>query len=113
MGTYKIHFHLAIQGSPIVMKLPTRSSYAVSGVCARESVHPDSWVDFQPILCASICAAIFNLMRWKERPADNTKNPVDGHGVPVPHFGGSAVKWYAWKYLAAETRRPMESRFRK
>ena len=34
-------------------------------------------------------------------PADLSSNPVDGHDVPIPHFG-VVLQWEKWEALAAK-----------
>jgi hypothetical protein len=34
-------------------------------------------------------------------PAVDVSNAVDGHAVPVPHFG-VVLEWHAWQHLAAK-----------
>ena len=38
-----------------------------------------------------------------EEAKDNHHNPVDGHDVPVPHFG-VVLPWETWEQLAADLR---------
>ena len=46
------------------------------------------------------------VIHWKPRPAaqeDHHTNPVDGHDVPVPHFG-VVLEWDEWHALEARLR---------
>ncbi|MBK2126336.1 VOC family protein [Fangia hongkongensis] len=52
-----------------------------------------SWVDFDFFGHQ----VVFHLDNTKTHQA--IKNPVDGHGVPVPHFG-VVLEWSQWEHLA-------------
>jgi len=54
----------------------------------------DSWIDFD-LYGHQIVAHLDS-----GRRAAEASNPVDGHDVPVPHFG-VVLEWAAWHALAA------------
>jgi len=83
-------FHLAI---PVANLEVCRTFYRDTLQC-KEGRSSESWVDFnffghQLVLHQKEGANI-------ERPITN---PVDGHDVPVPHFG-VVLEWNTWHQLA-------------
>jgi extradiol dioxygenase family protein len=86
-------FHLAI---PVHDLGAARSFYGQLLGCAEGRSAPE-WVDFDFYghqLVAHLDAA---------RPTRVHHNRVDGHEVPVPHFG-IVLEWSAWQQLAAHLR---------
>jgi len=84
-------FHLAI---PVTDLSKCRSFYRDVLGCS-EGRSADHWVDFN----------FFGhqlVIHQKPDSADSNKrisNPVDGHDVPVPHFG-VVLKWEEWNKLS-------------
>jgi extradiol dioxygenase family protein len=86
-------FHLAI---PVHDLAAARAFYGRMLGCPEGRSDP-SWVDFDFFghqLVAHLAPG---------RPAAAHHNPVDGHEVPVPHFG-IVLEWNAWHELAARLR---------
>ena len=87
-------FHLAF---PVHDLDAARGFYGgLLGCTEGRSTH--SWVDFDFFghqLVAHLDASA--------RPHVHTTNPVDGHDVPVPHFG-VVLAWDAWHALVARLR---------
>lgn len=82
-------FHLAI---PVKDLLETRSFYKEVLGC-EEGRSSDHWVDFN----------FFGhqlVIHLSEEKSVVIKNHVDGHGVPVPHFG-VVLEWNIWEKLAS------------
>jgi extradiol dioxygenase family protein len=88
-------FHLAI---PVHDLTAARSFYGGLFGCA-EGRSDARWVDFD--LFGHQLVAHFDP---EARPRVQAKNPVDGHDVPVPHFG-VILEWGAWHELAARLER--------
>jgi len=82
-------FHLAF---PVHDLAAARGFYGGLLGCA-EGRSSDHWVDFD--LCGHQIVAHLDPAA---KPAE-TSNPVDGHDVPVPHFG-VVLEWDAWHALA-------------
>ena len=85
-------FHLAVQVRDID---EARDFYGRLLGCP-EGRSSDSWVDFDLYGHQFVCHLNASL---KEQPVSSHKNPVDGHGVPVPHFG-VVLQMEAWEALA-------------
>lgn len=64
----------------------------------REGRRAESWVDFD-LYGHQVVAHLDPAMR----DAVAVRNPVDGHDVPVPHFG-VVLEWEAWHALADRLR---------
>lgn len=83
-------FHLAI---PVKEIVETRKFYGEIMQCT-EGRSSDHWVDFD----------FFGhqlVIHQTEIPdAKDQSNPVDGHDVPVPHFG-VILDWEDWQVLSA------------
>lgn len=85
-------FHLAF---PVTDLAATRAFYTDILGC-RVGRHSDTWIDFDLYghqIVAHLAPA-----------ADHTSNPVDGHDVPVPHFG-VILEWETWQTLAERLRK--------
>lgn len=81
-------FHLAI---PVNNLAKCRKFYGETLGCA-EGRSSDHWVDFN----------FFGhqlVIHFSEDKAQNHHNPVDGHQVPVPHFG-VVLEWEQWHHFA-------------
>lgn len=82
-------FHLAI---PVKDLTQTRNFYKNVLAC-EEGRSSDHWVDFN----------FFGhqlVIHLSEQESRVIKNHVDGHGVPVPHFG-LVLPWDKWEKLAS------------
>jgi extradiol dioxygenase family protein len=82
-------FHLAF---PVHDLAAARAFYGATLGCA-EGRSAESWVDFD--LYGHQIVAHLDAAR-----APEIANPVDGHEVPVPHFG-VVLEWGEWHALAA------------
>jgi hypothetical protein len=83
-------FHLAF---PVHDLAAARAFYGGTLGCA-EGRSADNWVDFDLYghqIVAHLDAG--------HAPGDAASNPVDGHDVPVPHFG-VVLDWEEWQALA-------------
>ena len=88
-------FHLAFPVSDLVA---TRAFY-VNTLGCEEGRSSDHWIDFN--LFGHQIVAHF---KPSNRDAATTHaNPVDGHEVPVPHFG-VVLPWEQWHDLAEKLR---------
>lgn len=85
-------FHLAIQVRDID---EARRFYGELLGCP-EGRSSEAWVDFNLYGHQFVCHLNPALMA---QPVSSHKNPVDGHGVPVPHFG-VVLEMEAWQALA-------------
>jgi uncharacterized protein len=81
-GTERPRFHLAV---PVHDLAAARSFYGGLLGCA-EGRSADTWVDFD-LYGHQLVAHLDPSMGRADRHADRSTNPVDGHDVPVPHFG--------------------------
>ncbi len=80
-------FHLAI---PVKELAPARSFYReVMGF--EEGRSSDKWVDFNFYGHQFVIHEVENTI-------ESEQNPVDGHAVPVPHFG-VVLEWDDWEAL--------------
>lgn len=84
-------FHLAIQ----VRDLASSREFYGRMLGCQEGRSSEDWVDFDFFGHQLVCHVV-------ELPAIKTErsNPVDGHDVPVPHFG-IVLEMPAWESLAA------------
>ncbi len=87
-------FHVAI---PVHDLAAARAFYGELLGCPEGRSAPD-WVDFDFFGHQLVCHAVAGSAA--ERPAHN---PVDGHDVPVPHFG-LVLEMKDWESLAAQLR---------
>jgi extradiol dioxygenase family protein len=94
-------FHLAI---PVDNLATARSFYGEVFGCA-EGRSSDIWVDFDFFGHQLV---IHQQAKTAAQLAAQT-NPVDGHDVPVPHFG-VVLDWNVWHELAERLTR-LETRF--
>lgn len=83
-------FHLAI---PVKDLDQARAFYGGLLGCA-EGRSSDSWVDFNLYGHQLVCH-----LAPPELMPSQIRNPVDGHGVPVPHFG-VVLEMETWQILA-------------
>ena len=87
----KSPFHLAF---PVDDLEASRRFYGGTLGC-REGRSSEQWIDFD-LFGHQIVA---HLKPRGDSPGDSIKNRVDGHDVPVPHFG-VVLKWGEWERLA-------------
>ena len=87
-------FHLAI---PVHDRTSCRAFYRDVVGCA-EGRSSDHWVDFD-FYGHQLVIHVDEHMKVKE----NSSNPVDGHDVPIPHFG-VVLKLEDWEALAERLR---------
>ena len=85
-------FHLAV---PVHDIAAARSFYSEILNC-KEGRSSDSWIDFN-LYGHQFVVHLKPGMTLEESHA----NSVDGHDVPVPHFG-VVLEWDAWEVLAAD-----------
>ncbi len=86
-------FHLAF---PVHDLAAARAFYGELLGC-REGRSSDRWVDFD-FFGHQLVAHLA-----EERRSEKSSNMVDGHDVPVPHFG-AVLEWDQWQTLAAQLR---------
>ena len=85
-------FHLAIQ----VHDLDEARRFYGEFLGCPEGRSSDAWIDFDLYGHQFVCHLNPAL---KDAAQSAVKNPVDGHGVPVPHFG-VVLEMDAWQALA-------------
>ena len=91
-------FHLAIQ----VRDLEEARSFYRDLLGCSEGRRSDSWVDFNLYGHQLVCHV--NPAIGKQGKVSSHNNAVDGHGVPVPHFG-VVLEMQDWQRLADHLRR--------
>ena len=84
-------FHLAIQ----VHDLEKARAFYGGLLGAPEGRSDNTWIDFDLLGHQLVCHLA------PQRPQEAHVNAVDGHGVPVPHFG-VVLEVDAWQVLAAK-----------
>jgi len=82
-------FHVAV---PVHDLSAARNFYGDILGCA-EGRSADEWVDFDLYGHQFVCHLS------SRPPAADISNPVDGHDVPVPHYG-VVLQWSDWEALA-------------
>ena len=87
-------FHLAIA----VHDLDAARAFYGGLIGCTEGRSAERWVDFD-LYGHQLVAHLADAAELKPRAT----NPVDGHDVPVPHFG-VVLDWAAWQALAARLR---------
>jgi extradiol dioxygenase family protein len=85
-------FHLAVQ----VHDLAEARRFYGEVLGCPEGRSSDSWVDFNLLGHQFVCHLNPAL---GDKGVEDHRNPVDGHGVPVPHFG-VVLEMDAWQALA-------------
>jgi len=86
-------FHLAVQVRNID---EAREFYGVK-MGLPEGRSTENWIDFN--LFGHQLVTHLNPTLGKDGKVSNISNPVDGHGVPVPHFG-VVMNFPEWEILA-------------
>jgi extradiol dioxygenase family protein len=86
-------FHLAVQVRNID---EAREFYGVK-MGLPEGRSTENWIDFD--LFGHQLVTHLNPTLGKDGKVSNISNPVDGHGVPVPHFG-VVMNFPEWEILA-------------
>lgn len=89
-------FHLAVQ----VRDIDEARKFYGDFLGCPEGRSSESWVDFNLYGHQFVCHLNPNLMK---KGVESHRNPVDGHGVPVPHFG-VVLEMHAWEKLADKLR---------
>lgn len=90
-------FHLAIQ----VRDLNEARQFYGTLLGCPEGRSSDSWIDFNLFGHQLVCHLNPNI--GAEGKIESHYNPVDGHGVPVPHFG-VVLEMDDWQQLADQLR---------
>ena len=85
-------FHLAIQ----VCDLSAARRFYGEVLGCAEGRSSDRWADFNLLGHQLVC----HLNPGLDPKREALRNPVDGHGVPVPHFG-VVLEMPEWRALAA------------
>ncbi len=86
-------FHLAIQ----VRDIAEARQFYVDVLGCSEGRSAETWVDFNLYGHQLVCH--LNPALGKQGKILSVYNPVDGHGVPIPHFG-VVLDMNAWQLLA-------------
>lgn len=92
MATELPPFHLAIEVSDLVA---ARKFYGELLLC-EEGRSSEAWVDFNFFGHQLVC---HQTSGSASRLSDNVSNPVDGHDVPIPHFG-AVLDMETWEKMA-------------
>ena len=87
-------FHLAIS----VRDLAAARAFYGELLGCPEGRSSNDWVDFDFFGHQLVCHVV-----GKTKPEIEASNPVDGHDVPVPHFG-MVLEMPDWEALAARLR---------
>jgi extradiol dioxygenase family protein len=90
-------FHLAIQVRDID---EAREFYGVK-MGLEEGRSTENWIDFN--LFGHQLVTHLNPALGKNGTVPNISNPVDGHGVPVPHFG-VVMNFPEWEIFAEKVK---------
>lgn len=85
-------FHLAFP----VRNLEETHDFYTQVLDCRIGRRSETWIDFD-LYGHQIVAHLVHDMPQRQH------NPVDGHNVPVPHFG-LVLEWYDWQALATRLR---------
>lgn len=86
-------FHIAIP----VRNIPESRQFYGTILGCTEGRSDESWVDFNLFGHQFVCHLNPNI--GKEGKIESHYNPVDGHGVPVPHYG-VVLEMDQWESLA-------------
>jgi extradiol dioxygenase family protein len=87
-------FHLAV---PVHNLQEARNFYA-NVLCCEEGRSSDKWVDF------NLFGHQFVIHETDDPPRRKQTNEVDGHAVPVPHFG-VVLEWDVFHKLAEDIKK--------
>ncbi len=90
-------FHLAIQIRDID---EARDFYGIK-MGFPEGRSSKDWIDFN--MFGHQLVTHFNPAIGRQGKVSNISNPVDGHGVPVPHFG-VVLNFADWELLATQVK---------
>ena len=96
-GTRLTPFHLAIQ----VRDLAEAREFYGEFLGLPEGRSSDHWIDFN--LLGHQLVVHLNPQLGPQGSVNHIGNPVDGHGVPVPHFG-VVLEMDAWEAFAERMR---------
>ncbi len=89
-------FHLAIR----VRDLREARAFYGGLLGCREGRSSDAWVDFDFFGHQLVCHVVAQAEATQQ---ETSGNPVDGHDVPVPHFG-LVLEMPVWEALAGRLR---------
>lgn len=93
-----IPFHVAVQ----VRDVEEARKFYTEVLGCREGRSAEHWVDFDLFGHQFVCH--LNPAIGKSGTIDAHVNPVDGHGVPVPHYG-VVLSMEQWEALAGKLRK--------
>ena len=88
-------FHIAIP----VRDIPESRHFYSTILECEEGRSDETWVDFN--FFGHQFVVHVDPGKDASGPAVDVTNAVDGHAVPVPHFG-VVLEWHAWQHLAAK-----------
>lgn len=97
MSTQLTPFHLAIQ----VRDIDEAREFYGKKMGLAEGRSSNEWIDFD--LFGHQLVVHLNLQIGKSGRVSSTANAVDGHGVPVPHFG-VVMNFAEWEEFAETVR---------
>ena len=97
-------FHIAVQ----VRDIAEARDFYGRGLGFPEGRSSDSWIDFN--MFGHQFVTHLNPALGPEGSIGNIINPVDGHGVPVPHCG-VVLEFSDWEALAERAREVIAGRF--
>jgi len=95
-------FHLAIQ----VRDLEEARDFYGAKLGFSEGRSDNTWIDFN--MFGHQLVTHLNPKIGSKGKIDNHSNPVDGHGVPVPHFG-LVLNFEEWEAFAAKLKSKIQS----
>ena len=87
-------FHIAVQVRDVA---EARQFYGDVIGCS-EGRSAETWVDFNLFGHQYVCH--LNASLGRDGKVESCFNPVDGHGVPVPHYG-VVLRMHQWQELAS------------
>lgn len=90
-------FHVAVQ----VRDIDEAREFYTKVLGCEEGRSSDQWVDFDLFGHQFVCH--LNPAIGKDGSIDSHVNPVDGHGVPVPHYG-VVLEMPNWESLSKKLR---------
>ena len=97
-------FHIAVQ----VRDIAEARDFYGRGLGFPEGRCSDSWIDFN--MFGHQFVTHFNPELGRDGKVGNIVNPVDGHGVPVPHCG-VVLQFPEWEALAERARALVAGQF--
>lgn len=97
-------FHIAVQ----VRDIEEARRFYGRGLGFPEGRSSDSWIDFD--MFGHQFVTHLNPAIGREGKVGSIVNPVDGHGVPVPHFG-VVLEFPEWEAFAERARDVLDGDF--